>query len=291
MKPIKNAPAFLDRRQFSLWQALYLAFFSPQIYVDVAKRWPGLCFKYFLLLLFVATLPLTARFELAVYQYYKEHLFEPLQNLPPIVVQSGQVEFEHFMPYRVVNKAHELILVIDTTGFTKRIDHHVDPELTWLLTENTLYFNPPSLKVTPHFIISLEESARQGVFEQDMSGVIVPRDLVNSIHAKLVVYGGVSLIYPCVTAMLFAVLSVIIAAFAWAAQYYVRAVFRYHIGYQATYRLLILALTPPVSICFILAAFDIIFPNGGLYYLVLFAVYFNLGVLAVRRSDRALVFA
>ncbi len=291
MKPLKNAPTLIDKRQFGLWKAFFFAFFSPRVYVDVAKRWTGLCLSYFLFMIVIVTLPFGVRFEWAVHQYYKDHVFDLVHNLPPISIENGQVEFNHFMPYRINNQAGDTIGMIDTTGLNTDIDHRIDPELTWLLTNNALHFNPPDLKIMPNLKIELEKSKHTEIFDEDVDGVIDINNSFGTIWPKLLIYGFAFLIYPCVVFVFFGVLGTIFAAFAWAAQYYVWAVFRYRINYRAVYRLLIVALTAPLSICFGLAALGVVLSNAPLYYLILFAIYFNLAVLAVRRTDRAIVFA
>lgn len=291
MKPLKNAPTLIDRRQFGLWKAFFFAFFSPRVYVDVAKRWTGLGLSYFIFMIVIVTLPFGARFEWVVHQYYKAHVFELLQNLPAISIENGQVEFHHFMPYRINNQAGDTIAIIDTTGFNTEINHRIDPELTWLLTSNTLHFNPPDIKIMPNFKIELEKSKNIEIFDENVNGVIDINNLFGPIWPKLIIYGYSFLIYPCVVFVFFGVFATILAAFAWAAQYYVWAIFRYRIDYRATYRLLFVSLTAPLSICFVLAALGVVLSNGPLYFLILFSIYFNLGILSVRRVDRAMVFA
>lgn len=291
MKPIKNVPALADQRQFGLWKAFFFSFFSTRVYVDVAKRWSGLGLSYLMLLLVIVTAPFGLRFEWAAHQYYKVHVFEPSAHFPSVVIEDGEVQFNHFMPYRVTNQSGDTIAVIDATGLTREINHRVDPELTWLLTKNALHFNPPDLKVTPNLKISFEKSAHIETFDEELNGVLDVHSLLDRASVKLFIYGALILIYPCLIGAVWGLFATFFLAFSWATQYYVLAVFRYRMEYAAIYRLLIVSLTAPVSICFILAGLGVVYSEAGLYYLVLFAVYFNLGVAAVRRADRALVLA
>lgn len=287
---LSAALASIDRRQFRFWGALIGAFFSSRVYIDVAKRWRGLALFFLFGLIVFASLPLGLRIEWAIYAYCRDHIIKPLETLPPVLIRDGRVEWTYWMPYRLLDEEGKTVLIVDTTDIVTQIDHQSEPELTWLLTADALHFSPPTLKVTPHLYLPLDNAAHIRRFESEDNGVITASELMTT-RAKAIIYMVSFLVYPCVILMLFGILAPILAAFAWAAQYYVRAIFRYTMPYQATYRLLVVSLTAPVVMNFFLATCDLVFENAKLYAFLLFALYFNLGVLAVRRVDRTIVLA
>ncbi len=280
----------LDRREFGFWRALVGAFFSSRLYVDVAKRWRGFGFFFLLGVFFIAGTPFGVRCEYAIYNYCQDYLIEPLEHFPTLSIQEGHLEWNSWMPYRMLNKNGKTVLMVDTTDTVTKIDHKKDPDLTWLLTADSLHFSPPVLQITPNLQLPLENAARVTLFDPGANDTIVLSELGSS-GFKLAVYTMAFLAYPCVICVLLGTATTILAAFAWAAQYYIRVVFRYKMSYQAVCRLLAVSFTPPLFMSFFIVTFGINFSNDRLYAFLLFALYFNFGVLSVRRVDRAMVFA
>lgn len=290
-KSAKKSLQLIDKQQYRLWQALYLAFFSPSLYVDVAKWWRGLSLRYFLLLLLCVSFPLSMRFGLVLHQYLNEQIVQPLSAMPPLYIHDGEVVFDHFMPYTITNRAGDATAIVDTTGFIQDIDRKNYPKLTWLITKNTIYFRPPPITLLSGLSVPFSKHDTVETFNPEVSDVLVTKDLVESTAIKSLVWLSAFVSYPCIVMFFFAVIVIMLFAFTWAAQFFARVLFKVHLSYQASFRLLMVSLTPPLTLYFGLLAMDIMLKEAGFLYMGLFAAYFSLGVVALKRANSALVTA
>lgn len=290
-KTAKKSFQLMDKQQYRLWQALYLAFYSPSLYVDVARHWRGLSLRYFLLLLLCVSFPLSVRFGLVIHQYFNAQIVEPLSALPPLYIYHGEVSFDHFMPYTITNRAGDATAIIDTTGLIKNIDRKNYPKLTWLITENTIYFSLPPINLLTGLTVPVNQYDKAETLDPDVNEVFVGKALIESTSVNPLFWMIAFMFYPCIVTFFFVTMTVMLFAFAWAAQFFARVLFKVKITYQASFRLLMVSLTPLLTLYFGLLAMDIIFKEAGFIYLGLFATYFSLSVVALKRANSALVIA
>lgn len=280
----------IDAPIYSYWQALYMAFYSSRLYVDVAKRWQGYGVLYMLLLIVLASTPLSVKIIVDFKRYFDEQLTYPIGQLPPLYIQNGQVTFDKPMPYLIKNSAGEVVAIIDTTGKVTGIDGAY-PKLSILVTKNKLHYRSPEFKL---LAFKKEQQPYEGTvssqtFDKNDNGIFVGKQwLVTSDIAKIK-YSTEALIYPVLALFWFSLYTVFLMAFAYMGHLFALIIFKYRLKYKEACRLFLVASTPQVLVLFVLLTTNTTVPGGGIGYMVLLAVYFNYAIICVRRESNRLV--
>jgi hypothetical protein len=241
--------------------------------------------------LFCATLPLSLRFGLSINQYFNEQLIEPLNAMPPLYIHHGEIQFDHFMPYTLLTPKGAVVAIIDTTGIINVPDKTLYPKLTFLITKDTLYFTPPSLNLLTGISIPFEDEGFAKSIDKDINDVFIGKELILSSKIQSIVLFLICIFYPCLALFFFTLFTVMLLAFSWSGQFFARVLFKIMLPYSVSFRIFMIALTPPLTLYFGLLTTDRLFSQAGLYYLALFSIYFSLGVIALKRANSALVIA
>ncbi len=122
-----------------------MSFYSGRLYVDVAKRWKGFGILYLLLVMSVATIPLSIRLIYDFNDYLNQNMIIPINKLPQLVIQNGEVQFNKPMPYLIKNDKGQVVDIIDTTGkITSFTDNY--PNAVFLLLKNKIVTRMPPFK-------------------------------------------------------------------------------------------------------------------------------------------------
>ena len=291
MKNKKQTIRIIDAPMYRYWQALYMAFYSSRLYVDVAKRWRGYGVLYLLLVLVIALIPLSARIIFEFDRYFNEQMILPLEALPPLYVQNGEVAFDKPMPYLIKNKTGDIVAIIDTTGAVKKINSTY-PKLNFLITKDTLYFRPPKSQI---FALNTTPTSGDDVYAQPLgkgsNEVFVAKDWVRSsglLNLKLMTE---ILVYPVMTMFVFGLYTIFMLTLAFIGQLFALIVFKFPITFKDACRLFLVASTAQVFVFFVLLAANVVFAGIGILYVALIAVYFNYAVFSVKRESKKMVFA
>lgn len=110
-------------RRYSAFQALFLSFFSQDLYRDVARAWRGLGLLYLLLLIAVVWIPRTIQFHLMVSHFVNQRAPGIVHQIPPFRIQNGHVVTDVPMPYFVRDPDGGAVLaILDTTGKIASLD-------------------------------------------------------------------------------------------------------------------------------------------------------------------------
>lgn len=279
-----------DFPRYSRWQAIYMAFYSSHLYIDVAKRWRGFGIIYLLLMIACATVPLSVRMVLVLHSYFNEQLIHPLKVLPPLFIHNGEFSFEKPMPYYIKNKADEVVAIIDTTGKVKGINSAYYPMLTWLVTKKNMYYRMPPL-ILFNSITTGPQNNPVYTYQPDpdVGDVFIGREWLNSTGLQGLSTLFLCIIYPCIVFLFFGFLSILLFGLAALAQFFARVMFKLRLEYRASFRLVIVALTPPIMISWGLLGADRVISGSGYFFIALFAAYFCFGVVMLKRCSRVMV--
>ena len=281
-----------DRPRYRFWQALYMAFYSVQLYVDVARRWRGLGLSYLLLLIACAVAPLSVRLIVVFNHYTNEQFIRPVRELPPVFIRQGEVSFDKKMPYLIKNKEEEVVGIVDTTGQTKGINSAYYPMLTWVLTKNTLYFRPPPLYLFSSLPVKPFSNPVTTIgLDPEENMVFWGGAWFDATYLNAMKILALCAVFPSLVLFVFMFLAGILLALAWLGQFFARIIFKVRLSYSAASRLVMVALTPPVLCCFWLLAADKFILGGAYLYIALLAVYFNFAVLMFKRSSNQIAIA
>ncbi len=285
----KQQLTLMDKPIYHYWQALYLAFYSRHLYVDVAKRWRGYGVLYLLLLIAIAAIPLSVRGYLFFNQYFNEQIIIPIEKLPPLYVQNGELIFDKPMPYLIKNSKGKAVLIIDTTGKVKSIDK-THPDLTVLITKDALFVRLPTFQ---SFFSNLPSESEDNIYAQslrkEINEVFVGKEWLEASGVLKMKWIGLLLVYPLMVSFIYGFYLVAMLFFAFFAQLCSIIIFKYKMTYKDTARLFLVASTPETFLLFGLLSLNITFRYSGLCNIAILALYFSFAALTVRRESNQLV--
>ena len=279
----------IDKPIYRYWQALYHSFFNPRLYVDVCKRWQGYGVLYLLLLMFVATIPFSVRVALNFNQFFDEALVKPLQQLPIIYIQNGNVSLNQPIPYLIKNASHQIVAIVDTSGAVNAITEAY-PYLNILITKDKLYYRFPS----PRFFYDTQNAPHDAQpiyiypFSKESNSIFVGKDWVNTSGIMNLKMFFTFIIYPTIALVFFAVFLVIFLAFSLMGQFIAR-LFHITISYKQACREVMVSATPFVVILWIMFCFGIITGRYNFIMPLIFILYYCYAMIALKRESRKLV--
>ncbi len=142
-----------------LWRALS----SVSFYQELPKRSLPEALKYFSFLILLAAFLLSVRFSIDSFRMLSLFELWSRERLPEIVIEKGKVSADVPQPW--VEEGDHFVMVIDTTGKVRRIDHAVSQGI--LLTEDRLYLKRGpfetreyDLSRIEHFLLNAETVGR-----------------------------------------------------------------------------------------------------------------------------------
>lgn len=279
----------IDAPFYNSWQALYLAFYSSKLYVDVGKRWRGLGIKYLLLLSCVITIPFVIRIVVDFNYFFNEQLLKPIEDLPVFYVQKGNVFFAKPMPYIGKNNAGEVIYIIDTTGKITDLDTKKFPYLSILVTKNQIFYRllDPHLYFVKHFTQS--EKIYREELSENINQAFNGKIWLNLSQIKLLKYFFQFSIYLCVVVVLFTFFLMLFLSFAMMGQLIAKLFFKFSLTYKQASRLLIVSSTPELTLFFIFLTLNKNYPWLGIFYLLTLGCYFSYALMSLKRATNKLV--
>lgn len=294
----------IDKPHYKYWQALYLAFFSSKLYVDVAKRWKGLGLLYVFFVLAIATLPFSLRIIYEFKQELRLQYLEPIRQIPPLFIQNGRLSFDQAMPYFIKNNKGQVIGIIDNTGAIRTKTSNY-PKLIALITEKQLTVWPPSgedfAKALPS-LAQLDMTANQGVgfseappepftvdFPGDANEVLDLAALINGSDINKTITFVELLIYPCLLVLLSIMEFAFLLAYGFMGVLLANLFFKFKVSYAKACRLLAVASTPQIFIISLAFLFGLVFPGFGFILLSLSTLYYCYGLIALKRESGQLV--
>jgi ABC-type Fe3+-siderophore transport system permease subunit len=106
-------------KRYRIFHPLWLSFYSPSLYRDVAENWTGVGFLYLLLLLALAWIHPIASLQQTASALLKTVGPAVLEQIPTISIRQGEVSIAEPQPYVIeVPGSDTPLAVIDTTGQT-----------------------------------------------------------------------------------------------------------------------------------------------------------------------------
>ena len=290
MKKKQQLPKQINTPNYSYWQALYMAFYSRRLYVDVVKRWHGFGCFYFLLLTSIASIPISIRFIVDFNQYFNEQLIMPIKKIPPLYIHNGIIAFNEAMPYVIKDNMGAVVGLIDTRAESLQFDRRY-PNLAMIITKDTLYFK---MRTLPSFLnglipIGLEEEIIAEKLDEGVSEVFVPETWLKASGVLRLKWIMDIMIYPLFVAFFFGLYLTVLLAITMLAQTVAWLIFKCQLTFKETARMLMVSSSPHVMVLLSLLSTKALFPGAGLSCIVLGMVYFSYGVLSFRRENRSMV--
>ena len=271
--------------RYGYWSAMYRAFFSRSLYVDVGTRWTGCGIVYLLLCMVVVTIPLSLRITYNAVAAYQHELIDVLGAIPQLVIKNGHAIANVPMPYMIKNKSGAVVLIVDTTGKITTFSNQY-PKLSILITQDQLTYRllPPGSNTN----INENIPTYKYNFATNNDEVITGQDLIQLPIINVAKWILIIMIYPGVIMMYTAIYFFIYLMFAFVAQIISRISLKYPLTYSQTVRLLAVSGTPQMTLFLILLAFDINFSFMGIFLMILLAIYFNFSLIALKSATNKL---
>lgn len=111
------APPRPEKKRYSAFQALYMAFYSGDLYQDVLRRWHGVGAGYLLLLVVLSWLPLLVKVQVGFSDFVRNDAPKFLEQIPPITIDKGKVSTPVETPYFIKDPDNgREMAIIDLTG-------------------------------------------------------------------------------------------------------------------------------------------------------------------------------
>jgi hypothetical protein len=112
-------------KEFSGWQALFLSFWSAQLYRDVAKHWQGTGYTYLFLVLCVTSIMYCVKLQLLANNIFDTIVYRILLQVPNVTCTHGEISIDRPSPYTVYSPGHRPFIVFDMNDQ----DFSAEPEM------------------------------------------------------------------------------------------------------------------------------------------------------------------
>ncbi len=288
MAKVKNKLKPIDAPSFGYWKALYMAFYSKRLYIDIGKRWSGYGIRYLVLLIVLWSIPFSIKVALDFNDMFNQQLTEPLSIIPTIYIQNGEASFDKPMPYFIKNKKGEVVLIVDTTGKITDFTNEY-PNLTILINKDKVAFRVPGLSL-------LGEGSKQTYnkpliqrFNKGDNLVFDGKKIVEQSAFYQWKYFAQLMIYPLVVSVFFGIFVFMFSVLGFLGQLYTRIFFSFHIPVKTSIRLLMVASTPMMLLLLIMLLDNLTFPGFGFLLVVVLATYFSFAVYSLKSESRRMV--
>jgi hypothetical protein len=272
----------IDTPVYSYLSALYKAFYSRQLYIDVGKRWKGFGFLYLFFLLAILMLPLSVKIAGNFKRAFQNEIVEPLAALPILYIQNGKLSIEQPVPFVIKNRRKEDVLIVDTSGkitdFSKEYPH-----LYILITDKKIAMKMPQLQIFHADDLPINNGVPMTQhFDLSTNGIFDGKQFVNEPGvARLKLFSQI-IIYPILLFAMTASFCVLYLVLGLLGQFFASVFFSYSINYLNATRLLIVSSTPMLCVLFVFLTLDVTFWGMGALLLLLLAGYYYYGLFAVK---------
>lgn len=294
VKQIENQDATLSVKHsplYKYWEAIYLSFFSKELYVDVSKRWKGFGFLYLLMLVAILCIPFAIKGVQNFNQYFEEELVSPLRQLPTLYIRNGEVSLDHPVPYFVKNKEGKPVVMIDTRKDINSFPTEY-PSLNFLITKNKMFFRTPDpakfFNETPTTSYANNKNIYVQNIDTEDNEVFSGKQWVDNTGILKIKLLGQFLIYPTMLFGFFGRLVVLLLVFALLGQLVSKYFYSTKLTFKESSRILAVALTPTMAAVILVFILNISSSWLSLLYVITLTAYFSFACIAIR-EDRSKV--
>ncbi len=263
-------------------KALYASFYSSILYTDVVKRWRGFGMGYLLFIIMLGAIPLSGRVIVAFNHFFKEDILFPIQALPLLTIQNGELTYTQPMPYLIKNNKGEVVSIIDTTGAVSEMNQEY-PQLRVLITKNKMDFRPAGYK---QFLGLAKNTMRNPIytysFDKGLNGVLSGTEWIDSTGISKLNTLMQIMVFPSVIIFYFGAFGIVVLLLSGLVQLYADIFFNLKLPFKASCRLLAVAATPTLALFFFIRCLDFALSGMSWVYGVLLLSYISYGLYSVK---------
>ena len=101
-----------SEHRYGYLSALLLSFFSPHLYRDVFRRWPGTCTLFLFFATGICMLPCTVAEYSRLCKGFEKEVKPCIEQMPRVTIHQGRVDFEGKSPQTIRETKKDQILVM-----------------------------------------------------------------------------------------------------------------------------------------------------------------------------------
>lgn len=253
--------------EYSVFEAIYLSFYSKSLYRQVATTWGGKAFLYALLILLLTWVSSVIHMQHQLSLNYANYSAKLTDQMPVMTIEAGKITTPENRPYVVKGtNDFDTLLVIDTSGQYQSLEQ---ANTGLLITQTSL----------------ITKSGNETKIIQLPSGLnytIVP--LVVNEHIKNVVGYLWILLLPGLALGYWLLLLVKGLFFALFGRIF-SALTRAHLTYGQCYLLFLVAVTPALAAASVLDIFNLTFMHQAVVMVALTVGYLFYAILVNKPSN------
>jgi len=253
-------------RQYNIFQAIYLSFYSKNLYRDVATNWGGKAFLYLLMIVALSWVLFTYQFQHSLNMIYAANADKLVAQMPVVTIKDGKISTPEERPYVIHDpETKQVFAVIDTTGKYTSLD---EAKAEVLVTQTQI--------ISRHN----ENQIRTTSLPNKLNMVIVP-ETVNAIVKRylnfawiffFVIFVVAGYAYRLIQALIYSIIGKIFGVIA-----------KVPLSYGQILQIAMVAITPVIVVATIFDFFAIQFAYQLLFYFILAMIYLFYGIVANRR--------
>ncbi|HYQ47469.1 MAG TPA: DUF1189 family protein [Thermodesulfovibrionales bacterium] len=108
---------------FTIFQTLYLSFFSRPLYQDIRRNWNGIGLPYLLLILMIFWVPEMMNVNTAISGYLADEAPQYVDQIPVITIKQGKASVSEPVPLYIMDRKKNVpVAIIDTSGQTTSLE-------------------------------------------------------------------------------------------------------------------------------------------------------------------------
>lgn len=286
MQRTDKALVDIDTPAYGYFQALYLSFYSRRLYVDVGKRWKGFGILYTLLLLAILTLPMGIKWSMIYQEMFVTQLLEPINLIPKLTIQNGNLIFDKPMPFFIKNSKGEIVTIIDASGEINTIDNKKYPQLFTLITKNNIQFKSPNLS---QYVQGLEQSNSVYTFDKNDNEIFDPQVWGQKGGLNTIKNLTSLLVYPLLFSLFTSLILTLIPVMALLGTFFSTLFFKFTLTFKQACRLIAVASTPAQLLFFIVITFYNGLTGIGIPLVALVAAYFCFALVFLKKESKQVI--
>lgn len=256
-------------RQYTIFHAPVMSFFSRNFYRDVGLNWNGTGLAYLLLLLTICSVPYIVKIHLEVNNFIKSNAPAIIYQIPSIKIIKGEASTAETETYQIISPDNKkVIAIIDTTGQTTSLE---GTDAKVLLTKTDLIYKHSDVETRTFNLKSVDN------FSIDLKKIVIWLGMFDNYFAialfPFMVMG--LFMYRALQLLIYGVIGILFAKLCKA-----------DITYKTLFRLSVMAVTPAIIVDTIFQAAGITFPMYGLVFFLIAMIYLFVAVKTVSSTDK-----
>lgn len=270
-------------KKYSCFQAMYMSFYSRDLYQDVAKNWGASVVLYLFILLAISWAVLVVKVQPAINTAFIGFANKIAPQIPPMTLDKGKLVTPEKRPYEIADPGKKVFAIIDTSGkYTSlcltdecqqsNLDKNIAPVTTRILvTEDKIMYADTADTIK---IQSLPKN-----LTMDIKPDVIQEKVIKFVGWSWVIFFPVLLIfsfaYRLIQSLLYAVIGKVFASLG-----------NNVLTYTEVLKITIITLTPAIVLDTIFDWFNVSFHFEWLLYFIITMIYLIFALNANRATQQ-----